>query len=614
MEKILSKQLPTRSEALALEKAFGRSVADKIESMVGSQLSVSEWITDLANLPRAMQASFDLSAPIRQGNYGLKAGYADEWSDAFKAMIKAARSDDYVDAIDAAGTIGTRAALYKESDMYLAGLSRLEKLSAREEAFMSTLAERIPVFGRGVKWSEKTYGAFLNQFRMNIFDNVINQWASEGRKLTSTDYKSLGNYINHVTGRGDIKDATKVVRGLFGDGVKVGDTIHPGANAVLYSPRFLLSKIQVHTDLFATDSNLVRKLVARDLYNYYRTNVGILRQAKLAGDSAGWEVEDDPLSTDFGKIKVGNTRFDVWGPTAPMMRLIARLDSGVSKNTVSGEIQEISKSEITARYFRSKLSPGAGLAVDLVTGSTFIGNDVDVTDMSSLGEIAYEKSVPLVAQDIIDVIRNGDVGITGTIAAGSAFFGQGVSAYEASPYQKSYLKKESLSQELFGSKQADLSPEDRFSLAEISSYDPEIILLEREGVFERSDDMGEHTARQERASEKQIKNMLSKSSNATIDSVKAGIRGVSKRLNIDGGYIKMTDKEFRGYKKIIARNIESELADISVSEDPDINSMYMDAEIVDEAIKQAIKLSSQEMLIVLFDEHDRKARKINSPD
>ncbi len=604
MWKILDKQLPTRSEVSVLEKAFGVGVLDKIEAMANRQLSVPEMLADLANLPRAIQTSFDMGAPIRQGNFGLKAGYADEWGDAFVKTLKVGVHEEYANVIDELGRVGPQAVLYREAGLDLTTLSRFAKLTAREEQYLSTYAERIPIIGRGVKWSERVHVAFLNQFRMNIFDSTVATWRAEGRALKPKDLKALGEYVNHMTGRGDLKTANRAIAKLFGVfGKKVKDVRIPTtASTVLYSPRFLLSKIQVHTDLFATQSPLVRKMIARDLKNFYYTNVQMLRLAKMGSERFGWTVEDDPVSTDFGKIKVGNIRYDVWGPTAPLMRLMAKVESGVSKSTVTGEIRDISRKAVTMRYLRSKASPAAGLIVDLIEGETFIGNDIDLTTAAGITDVAQQRLVPLVVQDLVDAFRFGDTGFMASAATSSAFFGQGVVSYRPTPFQQAYVKKEKLSQELFGKPIDELDGVERMALLKVATTDPEIAILERQGMFERGDDLGEFIAEENRKSESQIKNKLPKDVRNVIDETFTGIQGVSRKVEFQGIQLLLQREEFVAYKDIVAENITNNIRALQISPSPDTDLLYMDAQQIDEAIRIAIKQSQADIVVRIISE------------
>ena len=598
MWKILDNTIPVQSEIKAIEQAFGPGVLGTFEALAKQKVSLPDIVNDLINVPRAVQTSFDMGAPIRQGNFGLKAGYADEWGDAFVKMMKAGRSEEYADLINNLGRKGPRSQLYKEAGLEITDLGRFSKLSAREEQYLGTFAEKIPIIGRGVKWSARVHSAFLNQFRMNIFDSVVAGWRAEGRTLKPQDLKSLAEYVNHVSGRGDLKAASRVVTKAIGKTASEvqGFKLPSEASLFLYSPKFLLSKIQVHTDLLTAQSPTVRKLIARDLRNYYYTNMQFLRLTKqLEGQVENLTVEDDPTSTEFGKIRIGNTRFDVWGPMNPMMRFMSRIESGVRKDSISGEVKDIDKTKLTLRFLRGKLSPAAGLAFDVGTKKTFVGEDVDITSLSGLGEITLDRVVPLVATDIIDAFRFGDNGFLAKAATGSAFFGQGVVSYEPTPYQKAYQKKETLGQEIFGKPMSDLDVPERMALLRIAKADPEIALLEREGMFERSDDLGEIYADVDRQSEKQIKKLISPHSRTLIDRTFTGVLGVNRSIYPQGKRLKLTEPEFKRYKKTVAKNIDKILDGLSPT-GTDNDSLFLDAKVMDRAINDAIKLSQRELL------------------
>jgi len=592
MMKLLDKKLPSQSEIAALEMAFGSGIGQKLEAISGRKLKYSELFTDLMNLPRSLQTSYDMGAPFRQGDFSLKSGHMKEWSNAFESMFKAGLSDKYAKNIEDMATFGPRAALYRHSGLTQTSLGRFTKLTKREEQYISTLAEKIPFLGKGIKWSEKTHTAFLNQLRMNLFDETIRVWESEGRVLKPKDYKALAEYVNHMTGRGDLKTASKVLDKMFGwtGKVKTGQEIRiPSAiNGFVYSPRFLLSKLQVHSDLIATDSNLVRKLIARDLSNYYRTNLQVLRMAKLGSSAFGWEVEDDPTSSDWGKIKVGETRYDIWGPTAPIFRLMARLESGVGKSTTTGDIYDVDRTEISIRFLKSQASPTLGMVISIAGKETFIGDNIDVTDPKDLGQIAYEATFPLAPRDIIDAIRNGENGLFSKAAAGSAFFGVGVQTYEPSAFQKAYQKKEMLAQDLFGKSIRELSMMDRAIVQKAAQYDPEIIMMERQGMFEEMDDIVAISTDTQIKADAEIRNALNPEIRKRLDKTYTVIGPVNKTIHVGSIRVKLQYQEFNRYKKQIAKNIE-----LLSQQQPD--DLYLASQINEKIIAEAISLAQKQI-------------------
>jgi hypothetical protein len=93
-------------------------------------------------------------------------------------------------------------------------------------------------------------------------------------------------------------------------------------------------------------------------------------------------VEKDPKSSDFGKIKVGNTRFDVTGGKGSMVTLASRLITNSTKSSTTGIVSKLGTGEYGAptrgdviyNYFENKLSPTYSVIKDLTTGEDFQGN------------------------------------------------------------------------------------------------------------------------------------------------------------------------------------------------------------------------------------------------
>ena len=93
-------------------------------------------------------------------------------------------------------------------------------------------------------------------------------------------------------------------------------------------------------------------------------------------------VEKDPRSSDFGKIRVGDTRFDVTGGAGSIITLAMRLATLSSKSSTTGQINSLNSGEYGAQTevdvfvnaAENKLSPLASVIVDLMLGKDFQGN------------------------------------------------------------------------------------------------------------------------------------------------------------------------------------------------------------------------------------------------
>lgn len=96
-------------------------------------------------------------------------------------------------------------------------------------------------------------------------------------------------------------------------------------------------------------------------------------------------VDLDPRSSDFGKIRVGNTTFDVSGGMGSILTLAARMVLSQTKSSVTGKVYQLSETDENGKlkfgaqtrfdvfldFFTNKLSPLAGAMRDYYKGQTF---------------------------------------------------------------------------------------------------------------------------------------------------------------------------------------------------------------------------------------------------
>jgi hypothetical protein len=158
----------------------------------------------------------------------------------------------------------------------------------------------------------------------------------------------------------------------------------------------------------------------RALKNWFATAAIISTVNGLAWMN-GAETEEDLRSSDFGKIKIGNTRFDVAGGFLQYVTQLARQVSGQRK-TQSGKIVEMGSKptspnewdELT-RFLRTKASPTAGFIIDAKTGKDVVGQDfqglVENYEKWKRGEDAKLPNViklfmPMILEDGYDLITD----------------------------------------------------------------------------------------------------------------------------------------------------------------------------------------------------------------
>ena len=400
LTKMLAGELPTRSEITLLGKAFGDDLAAALLSKRSLGAKAWETFVDSVNIPRTLITAFDASAPLRQGAI-LFAGHPIEGAKALGTMVKAMASPKYAQLVEDAIQSSPNASVYEKMGLYFAPIGRGSTLAAREEAIMSRLAGQLPAVGG----SQRGYTAFLNKIRQGVADN----WIAGHPNVTEKEMAGFGHWINIASGRGDLP------------GILKNNT---AAMNALFAPRYAMSRLQLGPEVIRqmVSGGAVRGEVARDVMAFVGTGVGVLALGKASGL---WTVELDPRSTDFGKGKMGNTRFDFWAGEQQVARYATQLLTAQRK-TSTGEITSANRGDVVRRWLQSKQAPYIGVASDLLTGKTFTG------EKPTLGGELYERLIPLFIQDMTDAANEG----VSPFRAIPAAFGAGVQTYQDSDYKK----------------------------------------------------------------------------------------------------------------------------------------------------------------------------------
>lgn len=377
-------------EAMMNDRLAKRSTAAKIFAGMGETL----------NTARAILTSADLSAVLRQGGF-IAFAHPIRAAQSFPAMFKAFRSEAGQHAIDQEILRRKNYPLYTQGKLYLS--EHGHKLSQMEEAYMSRWADKIPL----VAGSQRAYVTFLNKLRADSFDAMARALGRDS-ELTPTEVNAIANFVNVATGRGSL-------------GMKENALV--GLNTVFFAPRYVASRFQLLAGQPMYRGSLrTRTLVAKE---YGRLLTGLAIVYGLAKMS-GAEVETDPRSADFGKIRFGNTRVDPLFGLAQSTTFLSRMIGGKTKK-LSGQIAPAKSTDVAGAFLRNKLTPvlGGGLDVrDILTGQkTPPGHSQTIPDVL-IGQV-----VPLSMQDIYKTMLEQGVP-AGTAFGVLSIFGMGLQNYE----------------------------------------------------------------------------------------------------------------------------------------------------------------------------------------
>lgn len=409
----LSKEeLAAKDRLIKIKGEIEVSLAKDRYATKSKMAKAKDLVLETLNVPRTIMASADLSAPLRQGAVAT-ISHPIIASKAGIEMLKAAVSQKNFDRWLYDLRESPEYKTIEDSGLYVADPSNLN-LAQKEEAFMNNLAERIPLIGKVVKGSERAYVAYLNKMRVDLFNDGVKNFESEGKTFANSPelYKGLASFINAATGRGELAGTMKDAAPLL--------------NTMFFSPRLIASRLQLLNPVYYTKlPKEVRIMALKDMAKFIGFGTSVLA---LAG-AAGANVELDPRSPDFGKIHAGSTRWDIWGGFQQYIRVASQLLSGTTKSSATGKINDLTadkarrtRADVALTFFRGKLAPVPGTVWDYMAGKTATGEKFDAQKK------ALDLFTPMIVNDLKDAFPEQGAMALLTVGVPSAL-GVGVSTY-----------------------------------------------------------------------------------------------------------------------------------------------------------------------------------------
>jgi hypothetical protein len=393
-----SATLPTPFELELLERVFGPELVRAVMSKKRFGQRAWDTFLDIWNLPRALLATGDISATIRQAGV-LGPGNPIEFKNAFRDQIKAFASEPFAlasrEAIEAdpdflrfttksgtPGGVGQRA----DRRLHISAIGEAADRSRREEQFMTSIAGRLPI----IRNSERAFVTMLNELRFSVMKKMVRHVElASGGAATDVQLDRIADFINYATGRGSL-------------GLAEGAA--PLLNGLGFSPRLAISRFQLPLPIFTRAPN-VRKKFAQDLVLYAGT--GAMIMFLLDQNVPGVDVIRDPRSSDFGKVKIGKTRLDLFAGNLQTARFVFALASGERQSAGTRSVAGVNKFDTVARFLRTKAHPSLGLVLDVASEEDFLGEEFTLsweafTETDLRRNPLLKTFTPLLIQDIIE--------------------------------------------------------------------------------------------------------------------------------------------------------------------------------------------------------------------
>lgn len=330
--------------------------------------------TEFAGITKSLRAALDNSILLRQGFKTLLTHpgvWAKNSLKTFSDIAKTIGGKNTLNEVraDVLSRPNARNGMYDRM--------KVDVFGNKEEAFPTSLPERVPVAGRFFKASEAAFVGWQQRTRADLADKYLEIAQKTGVDLTSKkELTSIGNMVNSLTSRGHLG--------------RVGERASKTLNNVFFSPRLLKSNFDVLTahQLQGGVTPFVRKQAAINLVKIVGGTAGILALADAVKPGS---VDYDPRSSNFGKIRVGDTRFDVSGGMAGLVTLAARFATASSKSSSTGEVKQLNTGEfgsqsivdVLSDFAQNKLSPVGAVFRDYLRGQDFDGNKPTVASTAA---------------------------------------------------------------------------------------------------------------------------------------------------------------------------------------------------------------------------------------
>ena len=282
--------------------------------------------------------------------------------------------------------------IYSRPNYVNGNYQKAELIPKSEEQYPTSIPGQIPGLGRMFKASEAAFTGSAIRMRTALYDFISKQQTEAGVDMNdSYNVKSLGRVINSLTARGKF--------GRYGES--------PVVKLLFWAPRMIRGNWDVLTAHTGQD---IAPFARREAQKNLLKNVAVLGAILLLINAIDDEaVEFDPRASEFGKIKIGDTRFDITGGAASLVTLATRFAAGVIgagavKNTQTGIVTKMgagygktSPLDVLINFATNNAAPVTAIGLDIAQLEDFEGKPV--TPLSALERV----TVPLSVSQAIDL-------------------------------------------------------------------------------------------------------------------------------------------------------------------------------------------------------------------
>ena len=443
----------------------------------------------------------------------------------------------------------------------------------RTEQYISYWGEKIPLgIGKTYAASMRGFIDGFNWLQQQLWNYKVEHWERQGVTITEEMLYDLADFNNTFLGMAKAKTT-------FGRATR--RVLAP----VMWSPTLTWSRIRTPSMILTNKTMRIETAVS--LAGYIGSGMLFMLAASFLARALDKEdpIEWDPRATDFGKIRIGDTRIDVYGDGGPYIRALVQLlypARYAKKKNQAGRLRRRPRLEVLKQFVRNKRAPFFDLLGKVWSGRTYYGGPAwEMPDWAEIkeeggikrmvakvgekvtepeaGRIAsliarevYLKFAPFFAQSVIEASWH-DGWPVGLAAGTDEFFSGQSLSYEPSIYAKVQMLQDISAVAKYDTLWDDLSPSKQKRLRKEVD---EINVLEEQLAREKLP-LEEIDLREQNKVAERIRKSLPKEIRDELAPLgRRIIPGLSRRIGTDYW---LNDKRYAQYEKLATSHIEKRL-------------------------------------------------------
>lgn len=361
-----SARLKSGVDKIALQNYMDELKAGATKKSLAEDLNPTNWVhgvKEMMGMTKGIVASFTSHAPLKHGFFALfedPKDWAKNYFTQFSDAAKGVAGKDVISAVKAEAYTRENAinGIY---DKWIPG-----ELTKTNEEFHSSLPDKIPGFSNLYKGSKAMFEGFNLRMRLDLVDHYVNTVKKMGLDPKDPETaKAWGQLAIDQTG---------------------GKSKNPDAlmSQFLFSQRLLHAEVNNLT-LHMFDKTATKAVKVQSAKTLAKVVAGVASVMYINNKLHPGSAETDPRSSNFGKVKVGDTRFDISGGYSSIVSLASRVAAAVDgkpaiKSSSTGVMSKIgsgfgqtSYQELLGDFLQGRASPAGQIIADLANGQTYSG-------------------------------------------------------------------------------------------------------------------------------------------------------------------------------------------------------------------------------------------------